>query len=193
MSHSCPVRRTQNCALWRDSLVFAGTRADNVRVKTRISAWLLVVMMSMTGVPAIAASAPPAEAVGTVSGTAISSANEPLANTHVRLRSVQTGKVTATTVTDAAGRFSLARLDPDTYVIELLNATGQIIGTSTIIFVTSGAAITGVSVTSSFAAAPAARAVRFPTTLAIVTAAAGSAAVAGVTVSEGSREISVSR
>jgi len=161
-------------------------------MKIRTSAWTLVAVMSMPGVSVMNASAAP-HAAGTVSGTAVSSANEPLANTNVRLRSLQTGKVAATTVTDAAGRFSLASLNPDTCVIELLNAAGQIIGTSTAISVTPGAAITGVAVTSSVAAAVGAHPARFSTTLAIVTAAAASAAVAGVTVPATSREASVSR
>ena len=182
----------RNCALWRDSLCLSGRARIMRRMKIRTSAWALVAVMSMPGVSVMNASAAP-HAAGTVSGTAVSSANEPLANTNVRLRSLQTGKVAATTVTDAAGRFSVASLNPDTCVIELLNAAGQIIGTSTAISVTPGAAITGVAVTSSVAAAVGAHPARFSTTLAIVTAAAASAAVAGVTVPATSREASVSR
>ena len=150
--------------------------------RTRTLALIVTLSISGSGVPVIAAGAGQTPSLGAISGTATSSAHQALGHIVVRLRSIQTGKVTAVTSSDAAGHFSFVGLNPDTYVIELVSATGQIVGTSGAIFVSSGAVVTGALVASSVAAGAAATSTILLTTLGIVTAAAASAAIAGVAV-----------
>jgi hypothetical protein len=49
------------------------------------------------------------------------------------------------------GQFSFVGLTPGTYVVEVLNTAGQIVGTSGSVVVSGGGAMTGVSVTTSAA------------------------------------------
>jgi carboxypeptidase family protein len=168
-------------------------RLGNQNGMTQISALMLIVVMSMSGVAVLAGGAGQTPVLATLSGTATSSTKEPLGHVLVRLRSIHTGNVMAATSSDAAGRFSFAGLNPDTYVIELVSAAGQIVGTSAAISVSGGAVVTGVMVSSSVAAAAAAGSASLLTTLGIVTAAAASAAIAGVTVPATTFEASPSK
>jgi hypothetical protein len=70
----------------------------------------------------------------------------------VQLRSVSTGQLAGTTTANAVGQFSFVGLAPGTYVVEVVNTAGQIVGTSGSVVVSGGAAMTGVSVTTSAAA-----------------------------------------
>jgi hypothetical protein len=160
---------------------------------TQVSALMLIVVMSMSGVPVLAAGGGQTPVLGAISGTATSPTKEPLGHVLVRLRSIQTGNVMAAASSDAAGRFSFAGLNADTYVIELVSAAGKIVGTSATISLSGGAVVTGVMVSSSVAAATAAGSTALLTTLGIVTAAAASAAIAGMTVPATTSEASPSK
>jgi hypothetical protein len=54
------------------------------------------------------------------------------------VRSVRTGDVVATATTSANGSFVVADLDPGSYVIEIVNTAGRIVGTSGITTVVEG-------------------------------------------------------
>jgi hypothetical protein len=115
-----------------------------------------------------------------VAGTARTSAGRTVPNTTVRLRDVTTNRSMGTAATNAAGQFSFTGLQPGTYMVEVVNSAGEIIGTSATISVAAGAAVTGVAVTAAVAAAAAAGAGL--STAAIVLIAAGSAGVVGAVV-----------
>jgi hypothetical protein len=90
-----------------------------------------------------------------LSGTATASTGQTIANTPVQLRDVNTGQLAGKTTSTPAGTFTFAGLAAGTYAVEVLSATGQIIGTSAAVSVTAGATVTGVAVGASAAAAAA--------------------------------------
>jgi hypothetical protein len=128
---------------------------------------------SMFGSAALAAAgAPRAQSQpASLSGTASSSAGQTLANVTVQLRDVATGQLAGTTTSSATGAFSFGGLQAGTYTVEVVGATGQIVGTSAAISVTAGATVTGVAVSATAAA--------------VAAGAAAGAAVAGGTAAAG--------
>jgi carboxypeptidase family protein len=130
------------------------------------------------------AAAGQAAATGSLSGTALSSSGLPVVNAVVQLRNLTTGQLTATTMSNGSGQFSFTGLPPGNYAVEIVNATGQIIGTSSSVSVGAGAAVAGVDVTAATAVAGAAAgagagAAGSTSTAAMVGAAAAAAGVAG--------------
>ena len=79
-----------------------------------------------------------AKATGSLTGLARTSAGQPLADHSVRVRDVRTGDVVATTRTGANGAFVVTALDPGSYVVEIVDAAGRIVGVSTIAAVAEG-------------------------------------------------------
>src|SRR3954469_22834722 len=109
---------------------------------------------SMFGSAALAAAAPRAQTeVASLSGTASSSAGQTLANVTVQLRDVATGQLAGTTTSSATGAFSFGGLQAGTYTVEVVGATGQIIGSSAAVTVAAGATVTGVAVSATAAIA----------------------------------------
>jgi hypothetical protein len=147
----------------------------------RVLAALIAVAISLTSVDAIAARPGQAASSSSVSGTASDASGRALSNAGVQLRNVSTGQLAGSATTNAAGQFSFAGLTPGSYVVEVTNASGQIVGTSGSLAVSAGVAVTSVGVTA--AAGPAAAAA---TTVAAhgvgahVTLILGAAAAAGV-------------
>ena len=130
------------------------------------------------------AAAGQAAATGSLSGTALSSSGVPVVNAVVQLRNLTTGQLTATAMSNGSGQFSFTGLTPGNYTVEIVNASGQIIGTSSSVSVGAGAAVTGVDVTGAMAVAGAAAgsgagAAGSTSTAAMVGAAAAAAGVAG--------------
>src|SRR5262245_6639885 len=68
--------------------------------------------------------------VGTVTGRALGSNQQALANTMVRLRSVTSGQLLRVTTSAQGGAYSFPAVAPDTYIIELVDKTGRILGTT---------------------------------------------------------------
>jgi hypothetical protein len=79
-----------------------------------------------------------------------------MANSTVQLRNLATGQLIGTTTSSSAGAFTFAGLPAGRYAAEVLNATGQIVGTSAALDVAAGAAISGVGVLAGAAGAAAA-------------------------------------
>lgn len=79
-----------------------------------------------------------------ISGVAVTPMGQPLANTLVQARNLLTGQIGGSTSTASTGHFSILGLSPGSYVIEVVNRAGQIIGTSSFI---SAAANTAAAVT----------------------------------------------
>ena len=149
----------------------------------------LIVALIVPSVPVFAApiraGQPPA---GSISGVARSATAQPLANHVVRVRNAETGQLSASGTTGAAGQFSFTGLNAGTYVVEVLDAGGQVIGTSAAIVLSQGAMIAGglviqASALGAAAAAGSAGGGAFLTsTLGIVTIAAIAAGVVGAVV-----------
>jgi hypothetical protein len=89
---------------------------------------------------------------GSVSGVAAHSRGFALGNYTVRIRNVDSGQLAGTTRTDAAGQYSFANLPAGSYVVELTNRNGAVIGTSPVVALARGASVAGVSVVPSAAA-----------------------------------------
>jgi hypothetical protein len=81
----------------------------------------------------------PSEA--SINGTVMSPTGQPLTDTVVQARNLLTGAVEGSTTTAPGGQFSIVGLDPGSYVVEIVDAGGQIIGTSSFIAATAGATI----------------------------------------------------
>ena len=115
----------------------------------------VVVACTLSAAPLLEA-AGGAQATASVAGTARSGAGQPMANSTVQLRNLTTGQLAGTTTSSSAGAFTFAGLPAGRYAVEVVNATGQIVGTSAALDVAAGAAISGVGVAAGAAAAAAA-------------------------------------
>jgi hypothetical protein len=76
-----------------------------------------------------------------IKGTVVTSAGQPFPNAVVRARNLLTGRITGTTSTTGSGQFALAGLDAGRYVLEAVDAAGQIVGTSSFIFAAAGTTV----------------------------------------------------
>jgi hypothetical protein len=158
----------------------------------RLLALLLILVLASPVSPLVLTSVAQAE-LASVGGTATSSSGETLINATVQLRDLATGTVTSTTTSSSTGAFSFAAVNPGNYVVEVLNAAGQVVGTSASISVAAGAAITGVTVTATAAAVAATAAAASTATIVAVTSAAAAAGVAGIAAASGQGDASPSR
>ena len=159
----------------------------------RILALALAAALVALGLPLPVAAGQ--QTLGSIAGVARDVGAKPLANSTVRLRNVSTGGLAATTTSNASGAFSFTGLSQGSYVIEVVNAAGQVIATSSAMTLTAGAmTISGIALTASAAAAGAAGAAAaaggigsfFTSTAGIVLlAAAGAGATAGIIVATG--------
>jgi hypothetical protein len=164
-------------------------------IMRRVAASVLVFAMSLTSAPLFAAG--PARAArqaqtGTVTGTAQGSQGQTLPNYTVRIRNLGNGTLAGSTTSNAAGQFSFAGLTPGNYAIEVVNAAGEIVGTSASIAVVAGATI-AVTVTAAAAAAIAAATGGGISTAVIVTAVAAAAGIVGIVVAVNRSNASPSR
>lgn len=103
------------------------------------SSALAAILVVAAGVSATASGPGPAGppsrggAIGTTSSTTITgvawnAANAPLTGAHLQLRNVANGNVVARANADEAGRFAFTNLEGGSYVIEVVNDAGKIIG-----------------------------------------------------------------
>jgi hypothetical protein len=126
-------------------------RTTNMR---RIIAVTVAFAMLFTALPLFAAARagrvaqPPG---GTVSGTAQNQTGQAIARTTVQIRDLATGQLVSTTQSAADGAFSFAGLPAGNYAIEVVDAAGNIIGTSASITVAAGATVSSVIVSASAA------------------------------------------
>jgi len=119
----------------------------------RIVALAVVITMSSAASVLAAVHAGRAGQTETASlaGTATSSSGQAIPNVTVQLRNLANGQLTGTTTSSATGTFSFSGLPAGSFSVEVVGASGQIIGTSSAISVAAGATITGVTVTASAA------------------------------------------
>lgn len=100
--------------------------------------------------PVTGASATPQAVIGTtvlnasqahISGRVVTPGGDPIANTMVRARNLLNGQIGGSTATASAGQFAL-NVNPGSYLLEAVDAGGQIVGTSSFISAAGGTAIT---------------------------------------------------
>ena len=122
---------------------------------------VFVLALSLTvgaiGVPAgplRGAASSSASTTGGVEGIAKDAQQQNLPSVRVQVRNAN-GQLVATGTTNSTGSFAFTGMPPGTYTIELLDVAGNIVGTSAVVTVTSGAIAT-VTVTAAAAGAIAA-------------------------------------
>ena len=110
----------------------------------------LSLAMVLCAIPNISA----AGAAGHISGVAMLQSGEHVAGQVVRLRSLDLGRVAATTTTSGSGGFSFAGVNAGSYIVELVS-NGSVVGTSAPVTLTPRS-MTADGVMATAAAAPAA-------------------------------------
>jgi hypothetical protein len=108
--------------------------AREVAIRRLIAVTLASLLVFATAPWTVAA----AQSTGTITGVAKATAGQPLGGHSVRVRSVRTGDVVATARTSADSSFVVPSLTPGSYVVEIVNAAGRIVGTSAIATVVEG-------------------------------------------------------
>jgi hypothetical protein len=73
----------------------------------------------------------------TIQGTALSSTNGDMAASAVRLRDARTGRIVARQLTSPKGSFAF-RVDPGSYVVELLDENDMVLAASTLVNANAG-------------------------------------------------------
>ena len=108
----------------------------------------LMVTLFLPHLPVFAAHAAAAQLRnGVIAGAARSSEGPVLPHLTVRLRSVETGRLAGETITAEDGQFIFTGLTPGSYVVELVSATGRVLGTSApITLSTTAMTMTGLTV-----------------------------------------------
>jgi len=120
---------------------------------------ILTLVVGSFGLPAgvlaaTKAPAKPQQATGGVQGVAKDAAQQNLSGVRVQVR-MPNGQLAANGTTNAQGGFSFTGLNPGNYTIEILDAAGNIVGTSASVTVAAGATAT-VTITAAAAGAIAA-------------------------------------
>jgi hypothetical protein len=122
----------------------------------------------------------------TITGRALSADQRGLANTMVRLRSVTTGQLLRVTTSAEGGSYSFPAVAPDTYIIELVDRDGRMVGTTEPFVVEANTAPTMSVVATSTSALTSSGSAGFsflglgPAMSTVVLGAAGAAAITGV-------------
>ena len=83
-----------------------------------------------------------AQGQGAVSGVAQSADKAPLSNFRVHVRNANTGELAGSTTSNQAGQFSFGSLQPGNYVVEIVDATGKVVGLSPSLSVAAGSTVT---------------------------------------------------
>jgi hypothetical protein len=147
----------------------------------RVAAAVLALTFALQGVPLDAA------LQGTLSGTARDSSGRPLVNYTTRLRDAMTGRVAGTTFSNQVGTFAFPGLKAASYVVEVVDRTGHVIGASAVTKVADGS---NVAVAVQAAGGLGASALNTGLLLTVLAASAG---VAALVVGLNQEEVSPSR
>ena len=102
---------------------------------------VLAFVTATMGMPLGIAAAGQQATTGGVQGLAQDAAQQNLPGVRVQVR-MPNGQLAATGTTNAQGSFSFAGLNPGSYTIEILDAAGNLVGTSATVTVTAGATAT---------------------------------------------------
>jgi hypothetical protein len=133
----------------------------------------------------------------TITGLALTPTGQTLSNMMVQARNLLNGRISGSAPVAATGRFSIGGLEPASYVVEVVDATGQVVGTSSFISAAAGSTvsvtITATSGTLSAVGAVTGLAARLTTAAESVKYAAAAAGVAGMVAPVDVRTTSPSR
>jgi hypothetical protein len=100
----------------------------------RLLALILMAVLATAG----GAPAQPGTAYATIDGKTVDWADAPLANAPVRLRDVRLGRVSQVQLSDKDGRFAFHKLDPGSFVVELLDGDRRVVTASEIVHLGGG-------------------------------------------------------
>lgn len=113
----------------------------------RVCAVMVASALLFAGFPA-AAFAAPQQPAGQVAGTVVDEARTPVSGHPVRIRNNATGQVLGNLTTGSDGAFLFPNLPPGAYVVEAVDAEGNVPAVSAAVTVTSGQpSVSGVMLT----------------------------------------------
>jgi hypothetical protein len=110
------------------------------------AAMMLILLLVVSSAP-VAVS----QGGGSVSGIARNGHNQALSSMRVQLRNLDTGQLVGSTTSASNGAFSFSGLNAGNYIVEIVDAAGHVIGTSTSMAVAAGSVISNVTVAASVA------------------------------------------
>jgi len=97
-----------------------------------------------------------AQGQGALNGVAQTAERAPLPNFRVHVRNANTGELVGSTTSNQAGQFGFGALQPGNYVVEIVDASGKVVGLSPSLTVAAGSTVTvtvGASAAGALAAA----------------------------------------
>jgi hypothetical protein len=158
--------------------------SGKVRLVTAVAVTMALVSGSMPAraqqsAPQVAFQGARASIFSTIQGTAVNWTNAALANAAIRLRDARSGRVMNAATTDRFGAFEFNRLEPGSYVVELMGGNDTVLAATPIINVGSGDSVAAL-VKVPFHAPPLGGALgkSLPTVLAITSAAVAAGVLA---------------
>jgi hypothetical protein len=81
----------------------------------------------------------------TIQGNALNSTNGSLANANVRLRDARIGQIVETQLTDHAGIFTFAAVDPGSYIVEIVGPDqASVLAASQVLYIGPGQAVSAI-------------------------------------------------
>jgi hypothetical protein len=178
-------------------------RAVYVRRASRVVVWALVLLLPPVP-PVLASQRTPRQTVirdiaqnatqAQVQGTVVAPDGRPLPRTTVRARNIDTGDIAGAPMTTMQGHFTIT-LGPGSYLLEIVDADGQIIGTSSLVSISNGTSVTVPTITATMgrSAGRVAALLGGTTTRAAIVSAAAAAGVAGVVMARDKSVASPSR
>jgi hypothetical protein len=113
-------------------------RAAGSRAMVVGAALLLAAGPGLAQAPAEPPPAAASTTVGAVDGSAWKGDAQPYPHARIRLRSVDTGRGVARTVSDGDGQFRFERVDPGAYVVELLSSGDKVLAVGDLFGVAAG-------------------------------------------------------
>ena len=177
-------RRASPCVIW--ALVLLLPSVSPVLASQRVGA----ATPRQTVIRDIARNATQAQ----VQGTVVTPDGRPLPRTTVRARNINTGDIAGATMTTMQGHFTIT-LGPGSYLLEIVDGDGQIIGTSSLVSISEGTSVTVPTITATIgrSAGRVAALLGGTTTRATIVSAAAAAGVAGVVMARDTSVASPSR
>ncbi|MGH9254632.1 MAG: carboxypeptidase-like regulatory domain-containing protein [Vicinamibacterales bacterium] len=76
-----------------------------------------------------------------ITGNVVTPTGEPVGGLTVQARNLLTGRIDSSTMTTGGGQFSMLGLSPGDYVLEAVDSTHKVIGTSPFVFAAAGTTI----------------------------------------------------
>ena len=100
-------------------------------------AMVLVVALSASGATSVLA-----QVQGALNGVAQGADKAPLPNFRIHVRNANTGGLSGSTTSNQAGQFAFSNLQPGSYVVEIVDAAGKVVGLSPAMTLTAGSTVT---------------------------------------------------